>query len=161
MISTERHTEYARGFLALGLLAESSRELGKIARKDRSLPIVLATRIDLHTQEKRWARAIAAAEELTRKIPEMEAGWIGWAYALRELNRIEEALALLTRAETQHRHRSALVHYNLACYLSLLGDRTKATARLKRAFRLDPAFKNESLHDKDLEPLWNDIRSMP
>lgn len=159
MISTQRHAEYAMGFLALGLLEESSAELEKIADRDRFHPVVLAARIELHTQEKKWPRVIAAAEELTRRRPDMETGWVGWAYALRELNRVKEALVVLLQAETND-HGSAIVHYNLACYLALLGNQKKAVARLKKAFRLDPNFKDEALDDKDLASLWDDIQAM-
>lgn len=158
MIPPERHAEYARGYLALGLLAESSEELEKIAKDARRLPAVLAARIELHTQEKKWARVITAAKELAHQCPTSETGWIGWAYALRELNRITEAFEVLSEAEKHRRPSSALVHYNLGCYLCLLGDHRKALARLKQAFQLEPDFKAESLQDKDLTPLWPEIR---
>lgn len=159
MISAERHAEYARGYLALGLLKESARELAKISKGDRLHPVVLSTRIELHTQEKQWGRVITAARELVRQCPTSETGWIGWAYALRELNRIQEAFSVLSQVEKHPSPCSALVHYNLACYLCLLGEHEKALLRLKQAFRLEPDFKPESLHDRDLTPLWAKIRA--
>ncbi|HRE81267.1 MAG TPA: hypothetical protein PLN52_09480 [Opitutaceae bacterium] len=161
MISPERHAEYARGYLALGLLKESSRELEKIAKNDRNLPVVLSTRIELHTQEKNWTKVITAARELTRQCPTSETGWIGWAYALREMNKIEEAFSVLSQVEKRSPSCSALVHYNLGCYLSLLGHRLLALAHLRQAFLLEPDFRSESFRDRDLEAIWADIRMIP
>ena len=83
-----------------------------------------------------------------------ESGWIGWAYALRELNRVEEARAVLLDAEKYHGTNSAVLHYNLACYDALLGALKNARARLEKACRMDAQFKITAREDPDLVALW-------
>ncbi|MFM8336403.1 MAG: TPR end-of-group domain-containing protein, partial [Opitutaceae bacterium] len=80
-------------------------------------------------------------------------GWIHWAYALRELGRIEQALAVLQEAEPLH-PKVGVIHFNLACYHCLLGDLPAAKRRLERACRIKPDWKKTALEDPDLKGLW-------
>jgi hypothetical protein len=120
-MTTTVHLSHASGYLALGMLNEATEELALIAAGDQGLPSVLAARIDLHTAKKEWDTVIGFGEQLATRCPKLEAGWISWAYALRELNRVEEAKAVLLEAEPIH-GKSGILHYNLACYYCLLGD---------------------------------------
>lgn len=135
----------------LGMLADAASELAKVPREDDENREVLEVRLDLATQRKNWKTAVKCGEVLATKYPELEAGWIGWAYALRELQKIEEAKAVLLEAEPRHGKKSALLHFNLACYYALLGDVPTARERLARACKLDVRFKDEALTDPDLE----------
>lgn len=83
----------------------------------------------------------------------MENSWIGWAYALRELEQVEEAREVLLKAEIRHGKASAVLHYNLACYDSLLGELASARARLATACRMDGRFKQAAKDDPDLRAL--------
>jgi hypothetical protein len=49
----------------------------------------------------------------------------------------------------------AILHYNLACYHSLLGEFPEAKKSLTRAIELDERFKPESVEDDDLAGLWD------
>jgi tetratricopeptide (TPR) repeat protein len=53
--------------------------------------------------------------------------------------------------------REALVHYNLACYWSLAGDRRQALEYLARALHIDPEYRRLV----DGEPDFDLIRSDP
>jgi Flp pilus assembly protein TadD len=154
---TRRHVNYALGYVALGLSREAANELEAIAPEDRFLPEVLAAQVELHLETKEWESLVSVGCELARKEPRNERGWIGWAFALRELNRIEEAKAVLLDAEHWHGKTSAVLHYNLACYHCLLGEIADARMRLETAFRMHAAFKSEALHDRDLERLWPEL----
>ena len=160
MIPTRRHLKYASGYLALGMLAEASDELEAIEGEDRLSPEVLFVRSDLYMKAKQWDLLLAVSRELVRKSPTHHEGWIGWAYALRELNRIEEAKAVLLEAEPIHGEKLALLPYNLACYTCLLGDLTAAKKWLARACQLDSHLKKAALADEDLKAMWDDIAAM-
>jgi tetratricopeptide (TPR) repeat protein len=155
VISLKRHLEYASGYIALGLLTEATNELEEIEGEDRLCATVMAVRNDLYLALKSWDLLIAVARELTRQRPKIVDGWINWAFALRELGRIDEAKAVLLTAEPMHGKKSAVLHYNLACYECLLGDIENARARLAVATRKDPEFKKEALDDPDLAAMWN------
>ena len=97
MISMARRIEYATGFIELGLLNEASDELEAIEGEDRLSPEVMAARSDLYMAAKNWDLLIAVSRELARQCPNIDQGWIHWAYALRELGRISVNPANMTR----------------------------------------------------------------
>ena len=78
------------------MLPEATEELALISPADAAHPDVLGVRIELHTEKKQWDFVIGYGEQLARRHPDKDTGWIAWAYALRELNRVEEAKAVLT-----------------------------------------------------------------
>lgn len=153
-LSTRRHVRYARGYLGLDMLREAARELKAIPVAARSEPEVMGLQVDLHMAERDWPRVVDAGRRLAEAHPETEHAWIGWAYALRELNRIEEARSVLLAAEEHHGRSSAVLHYNLACYDALLGSLRSARTRFAKACRMDKRFKDEGRLDPDLKALW-------
>lgn len=153
-LSTRRHVSYARGYLGLEMLREAAGELDAIPRSEQSRPEVLSVRVDLHMAARQWPRVIDAGRRLAESYPENEHAWIGWAYALREVSRIDEARTVLLEAEAHHGRTSAVLHYNLACYDALLGDLKSARARFAKACRMDKRFKDEGRLDPDLKALW-------
>src|ERR1041385_4558461 len=99
MSRTRRHIEYASGYLALRMLDEAAEELEKIGFEDRLNADVLAARSDLYMEAKQWDLVIAVSKELARQQPKTEKGWINWAYALREMQRVKEAKLVLLEAQ--------------------------------------------------------------
>lgn len=158
-IPTYRRVEYTRGFLELGLLPEAAVELRKVAAADRARPDVQLVQIDLFMAARQWDRVVVAARRLARQAPDVEGAWIAWAYALREVQDIGSARKVLIEAEVLH-GTCAVLQYNLACYNSLLGDRMEARRRLKRVAKMDAAWLESALDDRDLEALWPEIARM-
>lgn len=156
MISTARHIEHATGFLALGLLEAASDELEAIEGPDRLSPEVMSVRCDLYMMANDWELLLAVARELTRSRQSDAKGWIHAGIALRKLDRIAEARAVLLEAKPIHA-RSALLHYNLGCYHCLLGEMDKARERVRRACRMNADFKKAALDDPDLKAIWGDV----
>lgn len=159
MISTRRRLEYASGFIGLGMLAEAEHELDQIAAPDRGSPAVLSAWLDLLMAGKAWDALIGAAHSLTALQPTEEKGWIFHAYALRELSRIAEAQAVLLQAEPLHGATCGVLHYNLACYACLLGDKAEARRRLALAAALDKSWLESALDDPDLASMRGEIRA--
>ncbi len=151
---TARHLHHATGYLGLGMLNEASDELEAIDGEDRLSDDVLRLRSDLYMQAKEWDLLIAVARELARRDPEYNNAWIDWAYALRELDRVPEAKAVLLEAEPVHGKKCATLHYNLACYHCLLGELEDAKTRLRRACQMEERLKADALDDPDLKALW-------
>jgi tetratricopeptide (TPR) repeat protein len=151
--ATQLRVEYARGYLGLALFAEAAAELERIAADEQGLPAVRSMRLDLHLAKKQWKKAVVVAADLAQAHPAWENAWIGWAYALRELKRVEEARTVLMAAERHHGKTSAVLHYNLACYDSLLGALKSARVRLAKACRIDAQFKAAAREDPDLAAL--------
>lgn len=160
MISTARRVEYALGYLGLGMIDQASDELEAIAFSDRFHPSVMSARIELHAEAGHWDIVIGYGRQLSEARPDLERGWIGWACALREQNHLTEAAAVLLQAEPHHGKTSAILHFNLACYLSLLGDHEEARSRLRKACRMDRKLKEDVTREQDLAPLWNEASSL-
>jgi predicted Zn-dependent protease len=145
--------DYTLGYLGLAMFAAARAELDGIAEVEQSRPAVRSLRVDYHLAVKQWKKAVTVGREFAQEHPDVEQAWIGWAYALRELGKIEEARATLLQAETHHGKTSAVLHYNLACYDSLLGSLASAKSRLARACRMDGQFKAAANDDPDLVAL--------
>jgi len=152
-MDTRRRVRYALGYMGLGLFAEARAELKGVAEQEAWLPTVRSAQVDYHIARRQWKKTVAVAALLAGDHPQVENAWIGWAYALRELQRIDEARTVLLEAERHHGKHSAVLHYNLACYDALLGALASARARLERACRLDPGFKAVAQNDPDLQAL--------
>jgi tetratricopeptide (TPR) repeat protein len=155
---TARHVKYAHGYIGLGLLNEASDELEEIEASERFLPEVLAARLELHWEGKHWHTLVSVARQLVGLNGKLERAWIAWAYALRELGQVEEAKAVLLEAEPLHGTTSAVLHYNLGCYHCLLGEKSEARLRLKRAFRMHPPFQEGAIHDPDLAGMRDELK---
>ena len=160
MISTLRHLQYASGHIELGMFKEATTELDAISKADQPLPPVISVRIDLHMHAKQWNRVISFAQKLAEIAPEDDKGWVSHAFALRELELIEEAQAVLLEAEPHLKKACGLLHYNLACYACLLGNKPEAKRRLVTAFKMDKSWKQEALEDPDLKAMRSMITAM-
>jgi len=152
-ISTRKHLEYAKGYIGLGLIKEAAEEIEAIEAEEWQSMEVQRVRVDLFMEAKQWDEVVDLAGQIAENVAEDEQIWISWAYALRELQRVKEAETVLLKAEKVHGHKSAIVHYNLACYACLLGYLEEAGKRLKRAIKLDKRFEDEWDKDPDLKAL--------
>jgi predicted Zn-dependent protease len=160
MISTQRHLEYVQGYLTLGLVEDAATELNLIAEQDRRSDDVLEVTIDVHSMQQRWDLAVETAQDFARRNPDEPKGWISWAFALRRLKSIEEAEVVLLEGEKRIGNTCALIHYNLACYRCQLGDKVGAMARLTKACRMEPVWKQAALTDPDLAPMKEEIAAL-
>lgn len=158
--ATIRRISHATGYLGLGMVREATEELAMIPPADSAHSEVLNARIELHMAKREWDMVIGLGPELAKRHPDVDSGWIGWAYALRELNRIEEAKAVLLEAEPVHGKKCVVLHYNLACYYCLLGDMAEAKNRLGMACTMDKGWKKAALDDPDLKAIFRGIESI-
>lgn len=154
-LPTARRLRHVLGYVGLEMFPEAAAELDAIPACDQARPEVRAARVELHMAAGQWNQVVVVAELLARSNPELAPAWIGWAYALRELNRVAEARAVLLEAEPRHGQTSAVLHYNLACYESLLGDLAGARHRLTVACAMDKLLEADAAADPDLRALRN------
>ncbi len=153
-ISSARHLQYAQGYLELGLIKEAAEEIEEIAGAELLSLDVLRFRIDLHMAAKQWDILVGVAKAVCAVAPGDANAWVHWAYALRELQQIEEARDVLLQAEPLHAEANPVIHYNLACYYALLGDLEEAKRRLAMACTLDEEWNKTARADPDLKSLW-------
>ena len=103
--------------------------------------------------------AAAVASHLVKVEPENEAWWINLAYSVRRSEGIEQAEAILLRAQAIH-PKVAMIAFNLACYASVTGHMEDAKERLRNAIDLDKNIRILALDDEDLRSLWDWITGL-
>jgi predicted Zn-dependent protease len=155
------HLRAALGWLELGNHLEANEELENIAPELRAHPDVLELRWQIYAKELKWDACREISNAITKQDPTRASGWIHLAYAARRASggSVNTAWNIL-HPVAEHFPTEPIIHYNLACYASQLGNLKEAWNRLETAFDLsdDPAkLKLMALEESDLEPLWNDI----
>ena len=103
----------------------------------------------------RFAEALVLLEEVVDADPEnMHVRLIqGWCH--KRIGRIDLAVRDLETALQSHPD-DALLHYNLACYQSLAGNKRRALPHLSRALVLDASFRSLIDGESDFDPLRSD-----
>jgi len=158
MIRTETRIQYANGYLDLGMTKEAAQELDAVVDEAPFLGEFLTTCIRLHLNTRKWKRMEKTSRQLAELEPENPFGWVNWAYALRERNKVKEAMSV-AEAGLEFVPEEGVLWFNFACYCSLLGRVESASHHLDEAIRLDKAFEAEAVNDPDLDNLWKWMRS--
>jgi Flp pilus assembly protein TadD len=155
----QRHVLASSGYLELGMFDAAALVLEEIAPEDKTRNEVLGARVDIYMAAKKWDMAAAVASHLVKVDPQT-AGWlISLTYAVRRTEGVENAEAILLRAQAIH-SRVAMIAFNLACYASVTGRMEEAKERLRHAIELDSGIRGLALDEKDLHPLWDWIAGL-
>lgn len=151
----------AEGWLGLGDAKSATEELDAIDPQLKSHPAVLTIRHRIHTATRNWQLALDTATALTEMLPAELGPWIDRSYALHELKRTIEARANLLKVICRF-PKSAIVHYNLACYECQLGNHQKAVFHLKQAFALPGGeeLRASCGNDPDLAPIRDQLAQL-
>jgi len=104
-------------------------------------------RVDDHPEPVKELKRIVAIKLAWARLSEA-ASW-------RQKGNLKKAAEIL-QAAVQRFPEQAVLHYDLACYLSLMGQKEKALKALERALQLDPGLKPLAQKDEDLKPLRGD-----
>jgi len=78
---------------------------------------------------------------------------LGWCY--KRTGRLDLAIAALEKLLLLNPE-EALLHYNLACYLSLAGRRRRALGHLSRAMAMAPVYRRMVEGESDFDPIRSD-----
>jgi tetratricopeptide (TPR) repeat protein len=153
----------AIGWLELGNPAEAKAELDKVSPACQQHADVLEVRWLLCAEQRDWSAALAAARAILQAAPKRASGWLHQAYALRRVPEggLEKAWDVLLPTSEKF-PKEPVVAYNLACYACQMNRLPEARTWLKRALKLGGKEEIEAmaLRDSDLEPLWEEIRSL-
>ncbi len=140
------------GYADLGLHDMAWEQFATLNAADRNRPEVHEMELCLFIRERRWDEAIPLGLRLCEAPGERPAVFIHTAYALHESRRTEEARTLLTRAPVSLQT-DPLFHYNMACYLAVLGQPRDAEPLLKKALKMDEKLRRYARTDPDLKDL--------
>ncbi len=104
---------------------------------------------------KRFGEASESLEQASDLIPSNIHVWLALGWCLKRSGRIEKAIDALEQAR-EVEPTEAVIHYNLACYQSLAGNRHDAIANLMRAIELKPDFRDMVGSESDFDPIRSD-----
>jgi hypothetical protein len=148
----KRRLAHARGYLELDMVAEAAAELAFIPAPQNETTEVVAVRLAVLQEQKKWPELSALAGGFVRRAPDNAAAWVTWAYATRRADSLVAAEKILLEAE-QHHPSEPTIQFNLGCYACQRGDLVTAQRRVERAIALDSKFAEAAAIDPDLAPL--------
>jgi Flp pilus assembly protein TadD len=153
----------AIGWLELGNNAEARAELAQIGPDYQRHPDVLEVRWLLCAEEKKWEEGLEIARALLLTAPDRSSGHLHHSYALRRVpdGGVKKAWDALLLAFDKF-PKEPTISYNLACYACQMRQLDAARTWFKRALVIGgrEKIKKMALDDADLEPLWEEIRSL-
>lgn len=160
IITEDQHLRAAEGYFELEMYEESLEELEIADETPENAMEVTIRRLEVFLAQKRWLEALPYGEALCDLDPEEANYFIQYAYALRELDRIEEAREVLVNGP-EKLEELGIYHYNLGCYDALLGDVAAALSHLASSFTLDPSLRMAAKTDPDLDAIRNELPPDP
>jgi tetratricopeptide (TPR) repeat protein len=158
------HLLAAQGWLELDNPAEAGEEIARISPENLEHPAVLDVRWAVCAAGQRWEAGLEIAEKFLRAAPESPSGWLHRAYALRRAKGggLQPAWDVLRPAYEKF-PKAEVVPYNLSCYAAQMGRLEEAWEWLHKAMEAAgdvDVIKKMALADRDLEPLWDRIRTL-
>ena len=120
-------------------------------------PVGLVFRIRAMLLMDNWSEALKDIDEL-RELPN-DPDWLDLteAWCLKRLGKLSGSVECMERLLGRS-HRSAIGHFNLGCYLALLGDKERAIDEITLACGIEDEFRTLASEERDLESLADDPR---
>ncbi|QEG33309.1 TPR end-of-group domain-containing protein [Bythopirellula goksoeyrii] len=152
LLRTRREAE---GYLELGMPEHALHSLqrrGKVVHADARGCYLLGESL---RELRRYREAIFPLKRSLELIPDDIHVWmaLGWCY--KRTGDVARAIDALEQA-VEIEPGEAILHYNLACYWSLVRDRRQSLRCLSRALNIDGNFRDFIASESDFDPLRND-----
>ncbi len=139
----------ASGWLELGMPEDALEELKGLAREEQGEKRVLELKLAAQMAKEYWREASETARELCAHSVDEPEYFLSAAFCLHENGKTDDARNLLLKGP-QVLHEMPVFHYNMACYLWVLGDGERAKAHLDIAIGMDESFLESARDDRDL-----------
>lgn len=146
---TKQILRAASGWLELGMPDDALNELKNLPNENREDRLALELRLAAEMALKNWKDAAETAKLLCMEAVDEPNYFLSAAFCLHELGHTGEAKKWLQRGP-EILSEMAVFHYNMACYLWILGEKERAHNHLNRAFEMDDSFRESARFDKDL-----------
>jgi tetratricopeptide (TPR) repeat protein len=146
----------AEGYLEIGLPQHALEVLNRLGDRVLRSPHALYLQGEALRSLGRFTEALGPLGQAAQAVPENVHVQLALGWCHKRTARLDLAIQDLERA-LDVEPTDALVHYNLACYLSLAGQRHRALVHLSRALSLDATLRRLV----DNEPDFNSLRADP
>lgn len=145
----------AEGYLELGVPALALRSLERLGDPSQFAPSTLYLWGEALRGSERYAEAIPALEQAAHAEPENVHVWLALGWCYKRTGQLDQAIEAI-RSALKSDPTEALLHYNMACYQSLAGNKEKALDHLSQALNLDPDYRNLIDAESDFNPIRSD-----
>lgn len=102
----------------------------------------------------KYCEALAPLSTAAVLSPEDAHILLAMAWCYKRVGKLDRAIAAMERA-LEYSPNLAILHYNLACYLSLAGEPQGSLRHLSKALRLDPDYRAMVEKEPDFDPIRN------
>ena len=144
-----RTLQAASGWLELGIPEEALFELEALPMELHAKREVMELRLAAQMESQSWNSASDTARLLCLKAADEPEFFLRAAFCLHETGDTLAACNWLLRGP-KSLFDMAIFHYNLACYLWILGEGNRARSHLKQAITMDESFIAAAREDRDL-----------
>jgi len=146
----------AEGYLELEMPQQALQALDRLGGDDEFGPRGFFLCGEALKMLGRYPEAIAPLEKAADAAPGAIEVWLSLGWCYKRVGRADLAAEAIEQA-LESEPDEALLHYKLACYLSLAGQKSPALVHLSRALELDSDYR--ALIDKESD--FDSIRSDP
>jgi tetratricopeptide (TPR) repeat protein len=148
----QKHIEYASGYLDLKMFEEAMQEADAAVALAPTDEHALAIKSAVLWQQNRLLEAEPFVAKLAEIKPDDSGIWINLAYIRRRTQSLDAAVETLQRAFDAN-PRSALAHFNMACYRAVQNQPAEALTLLRNALALDPKLRSLARAERDFDSL--------
>ncbi len=149
-VQQQIHLRKLEGFIELQLWSKAMEELNLLPSTVADNPKVHQLRAELYRTENNFPAAISEISVVLQQEPHNISAWITYAWCLKRTDRVELAAQAMEKALIYSPDEPTLT-YNLACYLSIIGQKEKALALLQQATTLVPMFAVMAKSESDFD----------
>jgi tetratricopeptide (TPR) repeat protein len=154
---TARTAREAEGYYELGLFEDALQRAEELIRCGKLGDPAWMLKAECLRSLGRWAEGSAAFDEVLRRDPSSMAAYIGLGWCRKREGRLDLAVESMERLLRQ-RPDEPIGLYNLACYLSLAGDRERSLDLLRQAVDADASYRELAAREDDLSAIRGDGR---
>lgn len=151
----QRLLREAEGYLELGLPHMAIAALERMDQPGTFKGAQLYLMGEALRAQGRFPEAIEALEASVDSTPSKIDIYVALGWCYKRTGRLDLAISALERALTIEPG-EAILHYNLACYQSLAGNKTESLGQLAEALRIKADYRDMIGSETDFDPIRND-----
>jgi len=142
---------------AAHLLRRALATLAELPPEDRATPAAQLLTGEALRALGQWQEALEPLRLVAEHDPQRLEAWLGIGWCLKRLGQLSAAIEALKNGLAAAPGQPIL-HYNLACYLSLEGNAAAAVEYLTQAISLDGRYRDLTEVEPDFDPIRTDPR---